>query len=110
MQDLFVIQHSYLIPLLPLIGAIVAGFFGTKLLKQQSHWPIWIGVGASAVLSLTLLFGMLAKSHEGADAHRAAIPTVSHDAHGNEVVSGGTPRDTADMGGRLTVVKNYFSW
>src|SRR5687767_10910326 len=64
----FVIRHSYLIPLLPLLGAAVAGFFGARYLKQNSHWPIWIGVGGSAVLSFTLLFGMLARwhPHEGA--------------------------------------------
>lgn len=58
----FVIEHSYLIPLLPLLGAIVAGLFGAKILKQQSHWPIWLGVGASAVLALTLLMGMVNNS------------------------------------------------
>src|SRR6478672_3480239 len=57
----FVIQNSWLIPLLPLIGAIIAGFFGVRYLRGNSHWPIWIGVGISAVLSLTLLFGMLGK-------------------------------------------------
>src|SRR4051812_13778480 len=63
----FVIQNSYLIPLLPLIGAVLAGFFGVRYLRGKSHWPIWIGVGISAVLSLTLLFGMLGKvgGHEG---------------------------------------------
>jgi NADH-quinone oxidoreductase subunit L len=60
----FVIEHSWLIPLLPLIGAAIAGFFGAKWLKGQSHWPIWLGVGASAILSLTLLFGMLSQSHD----------------------------------------------
>jgi NADH-quinone oxidoreductase subunit L len=59
----FVIHHSYLIPLLPLLGAAVAGFFGARYLKGNSHWPIWIGVGGSAVLSFTLLFGMLARWH-----------------------------------------------
>ena len=54
----FVVHYSWLIPLLPLIGAACAGFFGAKFLKGQSHWPIWIGVGASALLSLTLLFTM----------------------------------------------------
>ena len=54
----FVIHYSWLIPLLPLIGAACAGFLGAKLLKGQSHWPIWLGVGASAVLSLILLVGM----------------------------------------------------
>jgi len=52
----FALQHPYLIPVLPLIGAIVAGFFGAKFLKGQSHWPIWLGVGAAAVLSIAMLF------------------------------------------------------
>src|SRR3954469_12141285 len=55
----FVIRHSYLIPLLPLIAAAVSGFFGARYLKEKSHWPIWIAVGISAILSLTLLFGMI---------------------------------------------------
>jgi NADH-quinone oxidoreductase subunit L len=57
----FVIEHSYLIPLLPLIGAAIAGFFGAKILRGNSHWPIWIGVGISALMSITLLLGMIAK-------------------------------------------------
>src|SRR5688572_15829891 len=59
MDSLFAVQYSWLIPLLPLIGAAIAGFFGARFLKGQSHWPIWITVGASAVLSLALLFGMV---------------------------------------------------
>lgn len=46
MHDLFAVKYSYLIPLLPLIGAAISGFLGAKWLKQQSHWPIWLGVGA----------------------------------------------------------------
>ena len=63
----FVINHSYLIPLLPLIGAVIAGFFGARLLKGKSHWPIWIAVGIAAVMSLSLLFGMMGSvgGHEG---------------------------------------------
>ncbi|HEY1683664.1 MAG TPA: NADH-quinone oxidoreductase subunit L [Tepidisphaeraceae bacterium] len=53
------IEYSYLIPLLPLVGAILAGFLGAKILKQQSHWPIWLGVGTSAVICITLLIHML---------------------------------------------------
>ena len=64
----FVIDHSYLIPLLPLLGAILAGLFGAKVLKGASHWPIWLGVGAAAVMSLTLLVGMLGYS-SGASHH-----------------------------------------
>src|SRR5690349_12170807 len=65
MAELFSVKYSYLIPLLPLIGACVSGFLGAKWLKQQSHWPIWLGVGASAVLSFLLLSGMLGFSGKG---------------------------------------------
>src|SRR5439155_26918964 len=59
MQELFAVKYSWLIPLLPLIGAAVSGLFGARWLKDKSHWPIWIGVGCSAILSFSLLFGML---------------------------------------------------
>ena len=59
MEQLFAIKYSYLIPLLPLLGAAIAGFLCTGARKHLAHWPIWIGVGASAVLSLSLLFSML---------------------------------------------------
>src|SRR3954453_20488992 len=65
----FVINHSYLIPLLPLIAACISGFFGSQYLKERSHWPIWIAVGISALLSLTLLFGMM--GHVGLGAPEA---------------------------------------
>ncbi|HEV8607617.1 MAG TPA: NADH-quinone oxidoreductase subunit L [Tepidisphaeraceae bacterium] len=70
MEGLFAVRISYLIPLLPLIGAIVAGFLGARWLKEKSHWPIWIGVGLSAVLSFVLLFGMIGKW----PGHAAAVP------------------------------------
>ncbi|HMB95521.1 MAG TPA: proton-conducting transporter membrane subunit, partial [Tepidisphaeraceae bacterium] len=59
MDQLFSIQHSYLIPLLPLGGAIIAGFFCTGERKKFAHWPIWIGVLGSAILSFILLGGMV---------------------------------------------------
>ena len=55
----FVLNHSYLIPLLPLLAAVVIGLFGAKILRGASHWPIWLSVGGAAVLSFTLLFSML---------------------------------------------------
>lgn len=55
----WVIDHSYLIPLLPLLGAVIAGFFGAKWLKGNSHWPIWIGVGLSLVMAIVLMIGMI---------------------------------------------------
>src|SRR5436190_16545149 len=70
----FVIDHSYLIPLLPLLGAAAAGFFGARWLKGLSHWPIWIGVGVSAVLSIALLIGMLGRAHEMEHAGGTAGP------------------------------------
>ena len=66
MQDFFAVKYSYLIPLLPLIGACVSGFWGARYLRKQSHWPIWIGVGLSALLSLSLLMGML--RYQGSEA------------------------------------------
>ena len=72
-NELFSVQYCWLIPLLPLVGAAVAGFFGAKWLKGASHWPIWIGVGVSAVLSVMLLVGMLGlQKHEAEPAHETA--------------------------------------
>src|SRR5436190_16243004 len=59
MQQLWQVQYSFLIPLLPLLGAAIAGIFGARWLKEKSHWPIWLGVGASAVISITMLMSML---------------------------------------------------
>ena len=77
----FVVEYSYLIPLLPLLAAAVSGFAGAKLLKGQSHLPIWLGVGASAALAIVLLVGMLGASHGvgpvGAEATGAAGDVAS---------------------------------
>ncbi len=61
----FVINHCSLIPLLPLLGAIVAGFFGDRYLRGRAHWPIWIGVGGSFLLSLVLLLCMVGHGDAG---------------------------------------------
>src|SRR5207253_10740472 len=90
MESLFAVKVSYLIPLLPLIGAMVAGFGGARWLKQNSHWPIWIGVGLSALLSFVLLFGMLGqRSHETGKqstsiVHEGGSPSVSVTAEGRK--------------------------
>src|SRR5687768_16009754 len=89
----FVIQHSYLIPLLPLIGAAAAGFFGARHLRHNSHWPIWLGVGASAVLSIVLLFGMLGRwdahahggpGHDASEASETTQPSAAEGQHAPE--------------------------
>ena len=64
MQESFAVRYSILIPLLPLLGACVSGLFGARRLRERSHWPIWLGVGASAVLSFVLLFGTLGHRDE----------------------------------------------
>jgi len=91
----FAVQHSYLIPLLPLIGAIIAGFFGARFLKQQSHWPIWIGVGASALITFVILFIVL--NHSG---HRAA----AHATAGHPIDQGTLDHERADIASRNTSV------
>ena len=63
MEHLFAIKYSWLIPLLPLLGAAIAGFLCTGKRKALAHWPIWISVGISAILSISLLLGMLGE-HE----------------------------------------------
>ena len=60
------VSISWLIPLLPLLGAIVAGGLGKGLLKGQSHWPIWIGVGGAAVLSLLTLVALIGNQPDNA--------------------------------------------
>src|SRR6185295_10781072 len=82
MEHLFPIQYSYLIPLAPLIGAIIAGFFGAKWLKGKSHWPIWLGVGFAALLSICLCAEMHKLSLEGShEAGATTLPAGAHDAH-----------------------------
>jgi NADH-quinone oxidoreductase subunit L len=101
----FVIDHSYLIPLLPLLGALAAGLLGAKWLKQNSHWPIWLGVGASAAMAIVLLVGMVgnqplpgirgmssANSPEPTSAERLATAmtyTQSHVSHWFTWISAG---------------------
>ena len=55
MEHIFPICNSWLIPVTPLIGAIIAGFFCTGSRKKFAHWPIWLGVGLAALLSFCLL-------------------------------------------------------
>ncbi len=74
----FVTHNSWLIPVLPLVAAIVVGLFGRNVLKGQSHWPIWAGVLASAVMAFVLLGGMI--SHTGGHATTAESVDVPEGA------------------------------
>ena len=53
------VANSWMIPLFPLIGAVIAGLLGPRVLRGRSHWPIWIGVGVSALISLGLLIATI---------------------------------------------------
>jgi len=49
-------ENVYLtIVLAPLVGAIIAGFFGGKIGRAGAHWAAIIGVGLSSVLSLWVM-------------------------------------------------------
>ncbi len=48
-----------LIALMPLAGAIIAGFFGGRIGRAGAHWVTSAGVGISAALSLYVLAGFV---------------------------------------------------
>jgi NADH-quinone oxidoreductase subunit L len=74
----------------------VSGFLGARWLRQQSHWPIWTGVGISAILSFALLFGMLHHWGEG-----EPLPAPG----------GGTESHQSEEGGRaLWVTSHWYTW
>ena len=81
-------QWVWLIPLAPLIGSICVAIFGGRLLKEQSHWPIWLGVGLAMVLSLTVLV--------------KATGIDPHDHHGPIVVPG---YDWINIGGLQSLIQ-----
>ncbi|WP_428940700.1 NADH-quinone oxidoreductase subunit L [Fontivita pretiosa] len=96
MDKLFPVQHAYLIPLLPLAAAAVAGFACTGPRKRLAHWPIWISVLASAVLSVWVLLGMLEVIHhpEQYPQHAQAVQRASH--------TGALPA--------IYAVTNFYTW
>ena len=47
------------IPLAPLIGAIVAGFFGKAIGRANAHRITILGVAVAFILSLVAFFGVL---------------------------------------------------
>src|SRR3954471_12095923 len=113
----FVIEHSYLIPLLPLIGAAAAGFFGARHLKQNSHWPIWLGVGVSALLSIALLLGMLSRWREAGhgEGHAAAGNAAQHATAGGSgagEVEGGSDSEEQPIytSSTLAFRKYLYTW
>src|SRR5690606_37742800 len=74
-MESFLIEYSILIPLLPLVGAIISGLLMTGRRNPIAHWPIWLGVGYAAIHSVLLLFGMIsaAGAAHGADGHATPV-------------------------------------
>lgn len=71
------IEQSYWIPALPLLGAALVGAFGPRLLRDRAHWPVILGVAGAAVLSLVLLVGIVGEAgtaHGGDEAGAHAAP------------------------------------
>ncbi len=48
----------WLIPIAPLVAAIVTAAFGPKVMRERSHWPCWTGIATAAVCSFILLFSI----------------------------------------------------
>jgi NADH-quinone oxidoreductase subunit L len=48
------VKNAWLVPFLPLLGALVAAA-GGRWLRQQAHWPVLIGIGLSCLVALGLL-------------------------------------------------------
>jgi NADH-quinone oxidoreductase subunit L len=53
MSDVY--SYLWLIPALPFLAAIIIAFFGPTILRDLSHWPCVLAIGASAVLSFFVL-------------------------------------------------------
>lgn len=51
-------QWLILIPLLPLLSAIVTGLLGPRWLKGLSHLPTWAAAIGSCVITILVLFGL----------------------------------------------------
>src|SRR3954470_15243675 len=108
----FYVEYSFLIPLLPLLGAMVAGFFGAKWLRGQSHWPIWLGVGVSAVLSLTLVFGLIGRAHARAGHEKQDNTHAGAAAKDARPGEAGHETRTGEAGGpaRPYEARDWFTW
>ncbi len=50
----FLVKSAWLIPFLPLLGALTAAA-GGRWLRQQAHWPVVIGIGLACLVSLAML-------------------------------------------------------
>ena len=77
MSEHWLVQHIWLIPLLPLAATLLTAVLGPRVLRGQSHWPCIVGAGGAALLAIILLAALagLQTSSHGTAAH-AASPTM----------------------------------
>ena len=65
----------WLIPGLPLLGAVVSGFFGPRLMRERSHWPVVLGFAGACAVALWVLSQLIGLPHDVV--HRIAAPSVT---------------------------------
>ncbi len=89
---------------LPLLGAIIAGFFGPGLLRERSHWPAILGVAGACVVAIA--FGLVPLIN-GAD--RVNAPAITWFQAGTLSVSYSIAADPL-TGVMLTAITFIGSW
>src|SRR6266480_424053 len=52
------VQHVvlWLIPVAPLVAAVLTAIFGPKILRRRSHLPCWFGLAVASVCAFVVLF------------------------------------------------------
>ncbi len=61
-------ENIYLVIVLaPLLGAIIAGFFGSTIGRAGAHWVTSLGVGVSFLLSFHVLIGLISGDRQPFD-------------------------------------------
>lgn len=97
----------WLIPGLPLIGAIVAGFLGPKFLRARSHWPVVLAIAGSFIV--TCIYALAPLLSHGHSVNRVVAPSMVWFQAGNVVVEYAIAVDplTATM---LTAITFVGTW
>ncbi len=65
------------IPLLPLLGAVLTGLLGPRLLRSSSHWLVIFGVGGALICSLMLLGDVQTIGHGDPEAFNRTFTVYS---------------------------------
>jgi NADH-quinone oxidoreductase subunit L len=74
-----VVDNAWLVPALPLLGALITAIFG-KTLGRHAHWPVVLGIASSFVVSLALAgsLGTPAFGHSHEDPHPTTTAADPH--------------------------------